>query len=134
MSKKHKKTRATLNYVEHLVILTFVIASCVSISVFGSLLDVSIGITSSAGGLRICLVTAGIKRYKSTIKKKKKKHNKLVLLAKTKLNAMEVLISKALIDSYISHKKFTSINNVLRKYYEMKEEIKNPKSAVKFIL
>ena len=133
MSKKHKKTRATLNYVEHLLILTFVIASCVSISVFGSLLDVSIGITSSVGGLRICLVTAGIKRYKSTIKKKKKKHNKLVLLAKTKLNAMEVLISKALIDSYISHKKFTSIN-VLRKYYEMKEEIKNPKSAVKFIL
>ena len=48
------------------------------------------------------------------------------LLGKDKLNTIEVLISKALIDSYISHDKFVSVNNVLREYYEMKEETKNP--------
>ena len=52
-----------------------------------------------------------------------------MLLAKTKLNAIEVLISKALIDSYINHDKFVSVNNVLRAYNEIKEEIKNPENA-----
>ena len=44
-----------------------------------------------------------------------------VLLVKTKLNTIEVLVSKALIDSYINHDEFVSINNVLREYNEMKE-------------
>ena len=52
--------------------------------------------------------------YKSLIKKKKKKHDKMVLLAKYKLNSTEVLISKALIDSNISHDKFVLINNMLK--------------------
>ena len=47
-------------------------------------------------------------------KKKKKKHDKIVLLGKDKLNTIEVLISKALVDSYISHDEFVSVNNVLR--------------------
>ena len=47
-----------------------------------------------------------------------------MLLGKDKLNTIEVLTSKALIDSYISHDKFVSVNNVLREYNEMKEEIK----------
>ena len=46
------------------------------------------------------------------------------MLGKDKLNAIEVLISKALIDSYISHDKFVSVNNVLREYHETKKEIK----------
>ena len=47
------------------------------------------------------------------------------MLGKDKLNTIEVLISKALIDSYISHEKFVSVNNELRGYYERKKEIKN---------
>ena len=46
--------------------------------------------------------------------KKKKKHDKIVLLGKDKLNTMKVLISKALIDSYISHDEFVLVNNMLR--------------------
>ena len=45
-------------------------------------IGIPIRITSSAIGLKICAITAGIKRYKSIVKKKKKKHNKIVLLAK----------------------------------------------------
>ena len=52
-------------------------------------------------------------------------HDQIVLLAKSKLNGIEVLISQALIDSNISHDKFFLINNVVKKYGNMKEEIKN---------
>ena len=128
MSKKHKKIFATLNYIEHFHILASTITGCVSISAFASLIGIPIGITSSAIGLKICAITAGIKKYKSIIKKKKKKHDKIVLLAKSKLNSIEVLISKALIDSVISHDEFVLIDNVLKEYGEMKEEIKDLKT------
>ena len=49
----------------------------------------------------------------------------MVLFEKSKLNSVEVLISKALIDSVISHDEFALINNFLKEYNEMKEEIKN---------
>ena len=62
------------------------------------------------------------KKYKSIIKKKKKKHDKIVLLRKTKLDIIEVLISKALIDSYISYDEFVSVNNVLREHNEIKKK------------
>ena len=57
-----------------------------------------VAITSSAIGINACAITAGIKTYKSIIKKKKKKHNKVVLLGKDKLNTIERIISKALTD------------------------------------
>ena len=60
------------------------------------------------------------KNYKSITKKKKKKHDKIALLAKNKLNRIEVLIFKSLNDSYISHYEFVSVNNLLRKYNDMK--------------
>ena len=50
------------------------------------------------------------------------------MLAKSKLNSIEVLISKALIDSVISHDEFVLINNVLKEYNEMKEDVKNLKT------
>ena len=81
-----------------------------------------IEITSSAIELKICAITAGIKKHKSIIKKKKTKHDKTVLPAKYKLNSIEVLISKALIDSVIIHDEFVLINNVLKEDNEMKEE------------
>ena len=65
------------------------------------------GIASSGVGLQVFALINGIKKYKSIIQKKKeKKHDKIVLLAKTKLNTIEVLNSKTLIDSYINHDEF----------------------------
>ena len=80
---------------------------------------------SSAIGLKICVITAGIKKYKSIIQKKRKKHDKIILLAKSQLYRIEVFISKALIDSKISHDELILINNVLKEFYDMKEEIEN---------
>ena len=62
------------------------------------------------------------------IEKKKKKHHKIVLLAKSKLNSIQILISKALIDWVISNDEFVLINNVLKKTGKMKEEIRNLKN------
>ena len=56
------------------------------------------------------------------------KHDKIVLLAKSQLNSIEVLVSKALIDSNISHVQFILIDNIIKKYDDMKEEIKNSKT------
>ena len=82
---------------------------------FGSLVGILIGLTSSAVGLRSCVITVVIKKYKTITKKKKRKHDKIVLLEKSKLNRIEVLIFKVLVDSVISHDEFVLINNVLRK-------------------
>ena len=71
MSKKHKKVCGVLNYIYHLLILIFTLTGCVFISAFASLIGVFIGITSSALGFKICAITAGIKKYKSIIKKNK---------------------------------------------------------------
>ena len=60
----------------------------------------------------------------SIIKKKKKKYDKIVLLAKSKLNTIELLISKALIHLNISHDEFVLIINILKGYDDMKEDIK----------
>ena len=105
-----------------------------SISAFASLICVPVGITSSAVGINIFSIIAGIKKYKSIIKKMKKKHDKRVLLGKYKLNTSEVLISKALINSYISHDEFVSVNNGLREYNEMKKEIKNLETSVEYTI
>ena len=100
ISKKKERVCSTVNYIEHFLILGSTINGCVSISVFGFLVSISIGIPI---GLNIFAITAVIKKYKSINKTKKKKHYKIVLLAKSKLNSIEILMSKALIDSVISH-------------------------------
>ena len=92
------------------------------------MVGIPIGITSSEKGLKICAITAGIKRYKSITQNKKNNHDEIVLLVKSKLNSIEVLISKALMDSVIIHDKFFLINNFLKEYDEMREEIKNLKT------
>ena len=118
----------TLNYIEHFLILGSAVTGCVSISAFPSLFGIPIVITSSAVGLKICVITAAIKKQKPIIKKKKNKPGKIVLLEKSKLNSTEFLISKALVDSLVIHDEFVMINNVLKEYVEIKEETKNLKT------
>ena len=74
-----------LNYIERSLTLASAVAGCISISAFVSLFDIPVGITGSTIGLKFCMITAGIKKFKSIINKKKKKHVKIVFLAKSKL-------------------------------------------------
>ena len=88
MSKKHKKVYTILNSTEHFLTCPSAITVCDSIATFASLVNIPIGIASSALGLKSCEITAATKKYKSIIKKKKKKHNKMIMLAQTMLNSI----------------------------------------------
>ena len=125
ISKKHKKVCGVLNYSDNSLIVISTITRRIFISAFGYLVGISIGITSSAIGLNICVITAGFKKYKSLNKKNKKEHDKTISLAKSKLNSIEVVISKHLIDSNICHDGFALVTNVLKELYDTKKEIKN---------
>ena len=103
MRKNHKTFCTTLKYIEHILILASSIAECISVSAFAYFTGIPIEITSSAIRLKICAIAAIIKKSKSIIKKKKNKHDKIVLLAKSILNSIGVLIPMALIDFVISH-------------------------------
>ena len=85
MSWKHKKVCTTLNYVKRFLVLAYTITRYIQISAFASLIGIPIGMTSYGIGLKICAITAEIKKYKSIIKKKKKRHDKIVLSSKSKL-------------------------------------------------
>ena len=73
-------------YIEHLFILIFTVSGWVFFSAFASLVGIHTGITNSAIGLKIWVIPASIKNYKSIMKKKEKKHNKILSITKSKLN------------------------------------------------
>ena len=121
-----------LNYPEHLLILASRITSWVSMPAFASLVCVPVDIMSSEVGLKTCAITAGIKKYHLNFKRKNRKNDEIVLLGKTKLHTIDILTSKPLIDSNISHDKFDSVNNLFRKYNEMNKEIKNYETFTRY--
>ena len=123
MSGRNKKISTALNYIGHVLVLVSIIIGCISISGFASLLGLLVGITSSTIGWKVFLITTGIKKYNSTIKKYKMKHSKTVLTAKSKLSSLELLISKTLIDPDISHDEFSLTNNALKENDDIKEKI-----------
>ena len=112
MSKKHEKVYVVLNYIEDLLVLISTVSGCVSICNFAPLAGFPIGIPNSTIGLKICVIPAEIKRYKSIIKKKKKKHEKILSLAESKLNSVEDSIFTALINSNIGDDVFVLINDI----------------------
>ena len=77
--KKYNMVCTTLQYIKHFLILGSIITVCVSVSVFSSSVGIPVGITSFEVGLKICVIIAVIKKYKSIIKKKRKNHEKIVL-------------------------------------------------------
>ena len=63
LNKKHENIYRVLNYIEHLFILISTATGCISISAFASLVGVRVEITNSARGLKICVITAGVKKF-----------------------------------------------------------------------
>ena len=88
----------------------------------------SVGIPVGTAGSSLTLIfTIGTGISKSLLKvtKKKKKHNKIIALAKSKLNTIETLLSGALNDSKISHEEFSNIITEKNIYENIKENIKD---------
>ena len=97
----------------------------VSIILFTSVVGAPVGIESANFTLIFSLTIGIVKKLLSTKRNKKKKHDKIFMLAKSKLNSIETLISQALIDMEISHEEFIAIFKEKDKYEKMKENVRN---------
>ena len=88
------------------------------------LLGAPIVITSARLSLTFSWCTGLVKKILKATRNKKKKHNKIVILARGKLNSIESKISEALINNQISHEDFITVINEERNYRELKESIR----------
>ena len=79
------------------------------VSLSASVVGAPVGIASASFTLIFSLTTGIIKKLPSITRNKKKKHDNILMLAKTKLDSIETLVSQALIDLEISHKEFNAI-------------------------
>ena len=84
-----------------------------------------VGIASASFIFIFSLTTGIVKKLLSITRNKKKKHDKILTLVKSKLNSIETIISQALIDMKISHEEFVTVLNERDKYEKMKESLKN---------
>ena len=78
---------------------------------FSSVTGAPAGIIGASSGLTFSITSGFVKKFLKTIRNKKKKHNKIVILARSKLNSIESKTSKVLIDNEISHEDFETITN-----------------------
>ena len=121
--KKLSKYVTIFDYMDKILIVLSATSSGVSIMSFISINGVPAGIASASFTL-IFSITAGIiKKLPSTTIKKKKKHDQILMLTKSKYNSIEALISQALNDINISHKEF--ITKEKDRYERMKENIRD---------
>ena len=96
----------------------------ISLASFTTITGAPAGIIGASCGFTFLVTSGFAKRFLKTISNKKKKRNKIVMLARSKLNSIENKISKALTDNEISHEDFETIINEEKKYRELKESIR----------
>ena len=124
MNKRLSKYIAFFNYFDKSLIVMSVTTGSISIASFATVIGAPVGIVSASFSLAFSISTGIIKKLLKTTRNKKKKHNKIVMLARSKLNSIESKISEALINNEISHEDFEAIINEEKKYRELKENIR----------
>ena len=133
--KKLVKENHTVNkyvtafdYIDKILIVLRATSAGVSIISFTSIIRTPVGIASASFTLSFSLTTGIAKKLLNITRKKKKKHDKILVLAKSKLNSIETLISQALIDMEVSHEEFITILKII--YEKIKNNLisKNEKS------
>ena len=123
-SKKLNKYFAAFDYIDNILIVLSATIDGVCIISSGSIVGAPIGIERASFTLFFSLATGIIKKLLSITRNKKKKRNKILILAKSKLNSIET-ISQALIDMEISHEEFITILKEKIKFEKMKKNVKN---------
>ena len=111
MSKNFSKCIASFEHLGKSLIVLSVATGSISIVSFATAIGVPVGIMSASCSLAFSITTGFVKKFLKTIRNKKKKHNKIVMLARSKLNSIESKIYEALINNEISHEDFESILN-----------------------
>ena len=108
-SKKLNKYVTIFDYIDKILIVLSATTGGISIISFTTTIGAPVGIASASFTLIFSITTGIIKKLLSTTIKKKKKHDQILMLAKSKYNSIEALISHALNDIDISHKKYITI-------------------------
>ena len=109
MSKKFSKYISVFDYFDKSLIVLSIASGSVSIALFATVIGIPIGIASVSLSLAFSLCTGLVRKLLKATRDKKKKHNKIVMLATSKLNSIESKISEALINNQISHEDFITI-------------------------
>ena len=126
--KKLNKYLVSFDYLDKIFITLSASFGTLSIAPYASVVGIPAGITGASLTLVFTIGTGISKSLLKLTKKIKKKHNKIIVLAKNKLNMIDTLLSSALNDSEISHEEFTNIINEANIYENIKENIKDLKA------
>ena len=123
MSKRLSKYVASFDYFNKSLIILSIATVSISIALFATFIGAPVGMMSASSGLAFSITKEIVKKLLKTTRNKNKKHKKIVMLARSKLNSIESKISEALINNEISHEDFmTAINE--KKYRGLKESIR----------
>ena len=128
MSKKLSKYIASFDYFDKSLIVLSATSGSISIASFATVIGTPLEIASESLSLTFSLPTGLVIFFLKTARNKNKKHNKIVKLARSKLNSIEGKISEAIKNKEISHEDLMTIINEERNYRELKESIKMMKS------
>ena len=115
---------ASFDYFDESLIVLSVTTGSISIASFPTVTGAPVAITSANFSLVFSICTGIVKKLLKTTRSKEKKHSKIVMLARSKLNSIESKISEALKNNEISHEEFMTIINEEKKYREIKESIR----------
>ena len=121
--KELNKYLVSFDYLDKTFIVLSASFGTLSIASYASVGGTPAGIAGSSLTLIFTTGTGISKSLLKLTKKRKKKHNKIIVLAKTKLNMIDTLLSSALNDSEIKHEEFTNIINEANIYENLKENI-----------
>ena len=124
MSKRLSKYIAFCDYFDKSFIFLSATSGSTSIALFATVIGTPVGIASASLMLTFSLSTGIVKKQLKTTRNKKKKHNKIIMLARSKLNSIESKVSEALINSEINHEDFMIIIIEEKNYRELKESIR----------
>ena len=124
-SKKLSKYISDFDYIDRVLIVFSATSGGVCIISSVSVVGAPVGIAGTSFTLIFPLTTGIIKKLLRITRSKKKKHNKILILAKSKLNSIETLVYQALIDMEISHEDFITFLKQKDKYEEMKESVRS---------
>ena len=124
-SKKLNKYVTAFDYIDKILIVLSATSSGVSIISFTSIAGAPVGIASASLTLIFSLTTGIVKTLLNITRNKKKKHDEILTLAKSKLNTIETLISQALIDMDINHEELVTILKEKDKYEKMKDKLRS---------
>ena len=127
--KNISKYIVAFDYAEKVFITLSASFSTLSIASYARVVGRPAGIAGASLTLIFIVTTGVVKTLLNIARKKKKKHNKIIALARSKLNIIANLISQALIDFEITHEEFSKIIYEKNNYEQIIDNIKSVKSV-----